>query len=476
MTPLWRLADLLAATGGRAVGAPAVATTGLSIDTRTLAPGEAFFAITGERLDGHDYVAAALAAGASLAVVAESRFAGLPAEGRYVVVPDVLAALVDLARAARARSRAGIVAVTGSVGKTGTKEMLRIALGASGPVHASVASFNNHWGVPLSLARLPVEAAFGVFEIGMNAPGEITPLVRLVRPHAAIVTTVVAAHAAYFASEEAIADAKAEILLGVEPGGTAILNADNRHFARLAAAAAAAGVARVVSFGAAAGATVRLLAERLEAEGSAVEIMLAGRPVAYRLGAPGHHLVMNSLAVLAAAEALGADVDAAAAALEGFGAPAGRGARTVLALPGGTATLIDEAYNANPTSMRAAVEVLALAPVGPGGRRIAVLGDMLELGPEAAALHAGLAGPLVAAGLDRVHTAGPLMKALHDALPAAVRGAWAETAAELEAAVLADVAAGDVVMIKGSNGSRTGRIVAALKTRFAVPASGGSGG
>jgi UDP-N-acetylmuramoyl-tripeptide--D-alanyl-D-alanine ligase len=475
MSALWSLADLVAATGGRVAGAPGAAIAGLSIDSRTVGPGEAFFAIRGDRLDGHDFVADALDRGAAIAVVAGERLGDLPPDGRYVVVPDVLAALVDLARAARARSAAKIVAVTGSVGKTGTKEMLRLALGASGPVHASVASFNNHWGVPLSLARMPAEAAFGVFEIGMSAPGEIAPLARLVRPHAAIVTTVVAVHAAFFASEEEIADAKAEIFLGLAPGGTAIVNADNRHADRLAAAARAAGAGHVVTFGEAASASVRLIAADLGAEGSSVDAEIGGRRLAYRLGAPGRHLVMNSLAVLAATNAIGADLTAAAAALAGFGAPAGRGARTVLAVPGGTATLIDEAYNANPTSMRAAFAVLALAPVGPGGRRIAVLGDMLELGPEGPALHAGLADALMAANVDRVHCAGPLMKSLHDALPARLRGAYADAAAGIESVILSDVAVGDVVMVKGSNGSRMGRIVTQLKGRYAVPAAGGSG-
>jgi len=323
----------------------------------------------------------------------------------------------------------------------------------------------------LSLARLPADAAFAVFEIGMNAPGEITPLVRLVRPHAAIVTTVVAAHAAYFASEEAIADAKAEIFLGLEPGGTAILNRDNRHFARLSAAALVDGVERIVGFGEADDADVRLTALRLEPEASVIEAAVIGTPLAYRLGAPGHHLAVNSLAVLAVAEAFGADLATVAAALAGFGAPAGRGERTALTVHGAAALLIDDAYNANPASMRAAFEVLALTPVRPPGRRIAVLGDMLELGDAAERLHADLAEPLAAAGVDVVHCAGPLMRALYESLPENRRGAYADAASGLESAMLSDVAAGDVVLVKGSKGSRISQIVASMKRRFATVGS-----
>ncbi len=469
-TPLWTTEALAEATGGRIVGPVLTEIGGISIDSRTITAGEAFFAILGERVDGHDYVGAALSRGAACAVVAENRLAALPEDGRYVVVDDVLAALGRLAAAARARSAARIVAVTGSVGKTGTKEMLRVALAPSGSVHASVASFNNHWGVPLSLARMPADTAFGVFEIGMNAPGEITPLTKLVRPHAAIITTVSAVHAANFPSEEAIADAKAEILVGIEPGGTAILNRDNRYFARLATAARDAGVHRILGFGELPGADIRLIHADLGAEGSSVTAEMLSKPIAYKIGAAGKHLVMNSLAVLAAAAELGADVSAAAAALAGFGAPAGRGARNLLTVGAGTALLIDEAYNANPTSMRAAFAVLRLAPVTGEGRRIAVLGDMLELGDAAADLHAGLAEDLVREGIDVVHCCGPLMRSLFEALPEARRGVYADASSGLESAILSDVRPGDAIMVKGSNGSRMAPIVAGLKARFASAA------
>ena len=375
--------------------------------------------------------------------------------------------LEALAVAARARSRARVVAVTGSVGKTGTKEMLRVALAPSGPVHASVASFNNHWGVPLSLARMPADTAFGVFEIGMSAAGEITPLTKLVRPHAAIITTIAAVHSAYFSSEEAIADAKAEILLGLEPGGTAILNRDNRFYARLANAARDAGVHRILGFGELPGADIRLIRADLDAEGSTVELEMLAKPIGYRIGAAGKHLVMNSLAVLAAAAELGADVGAAAAALATFGAPTGRGARHVLTVGQGTALVIDESYNANPTSMRAAFAVLRLSPVTGQGRRIAVLGDMLELGEAAADLHAGLAEDLAADGIDVVHCCGPLMRSLFEALPEVRRGVYADASSGLESAILSGVRPGDAIMVKGSNGSRMAPIVAGLKARFA---------
>lgn len=475
MSALWTFDELVAATGGRLVPAGSGTISGLSIDSRSVKKGEAFFAITGDRLDGHDYVTAALEAGAALAVVAEARLSAFSDHGTKLVVPDVMDALGAIARAARARTAAKVVAVTGSVGKTGTKEALRRALGAVGSTHASAASFNNHWGVPLSLARMPTGTDFGIFEIGMSAPGEITPLVKLVRPHVAIVTTIAAAHAAFFASEEAIADAKAEIFLGLEPGGTAILNRDNRHFDRLAAAARAVG-ARIVSFGADACADVRLVRADLRAEHTEIAADIFGERHVWLLGAPGRHMALNALAVAATVAVLGAPLLPALNALGQFSAPVGRGQRHTLYLEGGTATLIDESYNANPTSMRAAIAVLALAPVGPGGQRIAVIGDMRELGADAAALHAGLAPDLLAAGIDRVYCAGPLAAALYEALPAAARGAYAHTAAELEPAVMAALRPGDAIMVKASNGSRLGPLVTHLCARYAAPgAAVGSG-
>jgi UDP-N-acetylmuramoyl-tripeptide--D-alanyl-D-alanine ligase len=447
-------------------GALPAGVPGLSIDTRTLKPGEAFFAIKGDR-DGHDFVAAAIKAGAGLAVVARDKLAAMPADAPLLVVPDVLEGLNALGRAARARVDAKVVAVTGSVGKTGTKEALRLVLGAQGATHASIASYNNQWGVPLSLARMPRDTKFGVFEIGMNHAGEITPLTRMVRPHVAIVTIVAPVHLEFFGTLEAIADAKAEIFLGLEPGGVAVLNRDDAQFERLSATARAAGVARIVSFGEHEKADARLLKVSLQAETSTVEARVLGHDLTYKLGAPGRHVVMNSLAVLAAAVMAGADLALSALALAGLTPPAGRGERAMLSLPGGTALLIDESYNANPVSMRAALALLGQVPMQGLGRRIAVLGDMLELGPQGAALHAGLADAVTGSAVDLVYCAGPLMKSLWDALPSERRGGYADTAAALEPDVLAAVRAGDAVMVKGSLGSRMGPLVKALQRRYA---------
>lgn len=469
--PLWTLDAVVAATGGRVVGQPAQAITGVSIDSRTLMKGEAFFAIKGDRVDGHDYVAKAIAAGAGISVVAEARLGEMPKDAGLIVVPDVLEALRALARAARARSSAKIVAVTGSVGKTSSKEMLRTALSPSGETHASAASYNNHWGVPLSLARLPAGARYGVFELGMNHPGELTPLSALVRPHVVLITTIEPVHIEYFKNIEAIADAKAEIFSGVVPGGAAILNRDNAQYGRLAAAARAAGIEQIVGFGADDKSEARLLNVTLDANSSAVRASVLGEEIAYRLGTPGRHVVDNSLAVLAAVKLMGADLARAAKAFGDLQPPKGRGQQIRLDLGSGTAILIDESYNANPASMRAAIEVLGRLPVGSSGRRIAILGDMLELGGEAEALHESLAAAIQAAGIDLVFCAGPLMQALWQALPPARRGGYAESAARIEPEVLAALRPGDVVMIKGSNASRMHMIVASLRDRFAVRAA-----
>jgi UDP-N-acetylmuramoyl-tripeptide--D-alanyl-D-alanine ligase len=381
----------------------------------------------------------------------------------------VLAAMGEIGRAARRRVAARIVAVTGSVGKTGTKEALRHVLARQGRTHASVASYNNQWGVPLTLVRMPRETAFGVFEIGMNHAGEIAPLTGMVAPHVAIVTTVEPVHIEYFRSVSGIADAKGEIFSGLVPGGTAVLPRDNPHFERLRAHAAASPAGRVLTFGESEAADVRAVRIAAEADGSAVEARVLGRPLAFRVGTPGRHVALNALALLAAGAALGIDLDAACRALADLRPPPGRGERTWLSLAGGRALLVDESYNANPASVRAALATLgATEPVG--GRRIAVLGDMLELGPEAPQLHGALAEPVAANRVDLVFAAGALMENLWTALPETRRGAYAGTSAELEPAVLEAVRPGDVVMVKGSNSVRMGRIVQALKERGRLPA------
>jgi UDP-N-acetylmuramoyl-tripeptide--D-alanyl-D-alanine ligase len=462
--PLWTIGEIVAATNGRCAGKPGAPVAGFSIDSRTLAPGEGFIAIRGENRDGHAFVAAALEAGAACAVVESTLAPG--DEARLVRVADTFAALNELGRVSRARAeRAVVIGVTGSAGKTGTKEALRLALAPSGTVHASSKSYNNQWGVPLSLANMPRSIDFGVFEIGMNHAGEIDVLTRLVRPHIAIVTTVAPVHLGYFRSVEEIADAKAEIFHGLEPDGTAIINADIPYYERLAAHARAHG-AKIVGFGGANDAQVRLLSSELAPDGSTVSADILGEIVEYRLGAPGNHLVHNSLAVLAAVKVAGADLARAGAALGHLQAQAGRGERFLLETKAGRVAIVDESYNANPASMRAALSTLGLTPRSDFRRRVAVLGDMLELGPEGKALHKELAEAVDGAGVDVVFACGALMSSLYEALPASRRGAYAKTSEELEPKLIEAVGPGDIIMIKGSLGSRMAPLVEALKRRF----------
>lgn len=454
MSKLWTAAELTAATGGRFTRA--FDAGGVAIDTRALAAGDLFVALRGDNRDGHAFVADALARGAAGAMVVAERAAG-PAVP-LLVVGDTLAGLTALGAAGRARFAGRLAAITGSVGKTTTKEMLRTILAAEAPTHAAAASHNNHWGVPLTLARLPAGAAFCVAELGMNHAGEIAPLARLARPHVAVITTVAAAHIGHLGSLEAIADEKAAILRGLETGGTAVLPADSALLPRLREAARAAAVARVITFGADPAAEARLLAAEPEAGGTRARVVVAGETIVLRLAAPGRHMVLNALAALAAAAALGVSPAAAAAALAGFAPVAGRGARQVLAVPGGTALLLDESYNASGASMRAALAVLAALPAA---RRIAVLGDMLELGAHGPAEHAALA-PDVAAAADRVFACGPLMRHLCAALPAKLPARHAADAAALAALVALAIRPGDAVLVKGSLGSNMKLIVAAL--------------
>ncbi|MCA1298966.1 UDP-N-acetylmuramoylalanyl-D-glutamyl-2,6-diaminopimelate--D-alanyl-D-alanine ligase [Stappia indica] len=475
--PLWWLHEMIEATGGRCVGISAAEIDGteiggISIDSRTLEPGDAFVAILGDRFDGHDFVAAALGAGAAIAIVAEDRLGDLAPDGRYLVVADPLDALRALGRAARARSHARIVAVTGSVGKTSTKDMLALALAPSGQTHAAVSSFNNHWGVPLTLARMPVEARYGIFEIGMNHAGEITPLVQIVRPHVAIITTVQPVHLEFFGSLERIAQAKAEIFTGIEPGGLALLNDDNSQFDLLTFLAKTAGVRRIATFGREGQADAQALMVKAKTGCTSISARIFDRDITYKVGAPGTHLVTNSLAVLAAVAELGGDLALAGLELAKFRAPKGRGAQVELRLAEGRATLIDESYNANPASMRAALRLLGETPISRPGRRIAVLGDMLELGKVERAMHADLLAPLEASGVDLVYCVGTRIHALWDALPKALRGAYSEDAASLRPLLIEDVRPGDVIMIKGSLGTRMGPLVEALRREFPVEDDG----
>ncbi len=459
--PLWTAAEAAEATGGRT--SSDWTASGVSIDSRTVAPGDLFVAIEGPNFDGHDFAARALEAGAAAALV-HRRPEGLPAGAPLLEVADSLKALAGLGRRARARTKARCLAITGSVGKTSSKEMLRAALSGAGAAYASAASYNNHWGVPLSLARMPLDTAYGVFEIGMNHPGEIRELVALVRPEVALVTQIAPAHLAFFPDGlDGIAAAKAEIFEGLEAGGTAVVNADAPR-ARLLCERARALGAEIVTFGTGEAADYRLLAIEEVGEANLVSIRTPGGPFAFTFGLPGQHMALNALGVLAAAAAVGVPAEVAAPGLAGLSPLRGRGARHVIALPGGGEfTLIDEGYNANPVSVAAALGLLADCQPQGLGRRLAVLGDMLELGEASPAMHAGLAEPVQAAGTDLLFSCGQDMATLQAALPEDLRGSHKATSAELVEDLLAALRPGDVVLVKGSLGSRMAVIVAALE-------------
>jgi UDP-N-acetylmuramoyl-tripeptide--D-alanyl-D-alanine ligase len=431
--------------------------SGLSIDTRSLKPGDLFVAlkpdVPGSR-DGHDFVGAAMQARAAGALVQRD------VDAPSLRVANTQRGLEDLARASRARSHAKVAAVTGSAGKTTTKEMLRLAFGALGITYASAASHNNQWGVPLSLASMPRETEYGVFEVGMNHFGELRALVGFVRPHAALVTTIAPAHLEFFGTCEAIADAKSEIFEGILPGGAGLIPSGSPYAERLIARARQAGVSRILTFGA--GGDARVIAVHDIDDGMKVEADICGKAVSFRIGAAGTHVAGNAVGALLLVAALDGDVLNAAAALHDFTALKGRGARIKLALADGNAEIVDESYNANPASMQAAIALLGTARAT---RRIAVLGDMLEMGAEGAAHHAALAGYIEAAKVDLVFANGPQMKALWDVLPPSRKGGWAETSAGIAGDVARALQPGDVVLVKGSNGSRMNVIVEALKAR-----------
>ncbi|HYG31339.1 MAG TPA: UDP-N-acetylmuramoyl-tripeptide--D-alanyl-D-alanine ligase [Allosphingosinicella sp.] len=452
--PLWTSEEIAQAVSGTA-HSPFQA-YGVAFDSREIGPGDLFIALKGETTDGHRFVAQAFAAGAGGAIVSQ------PVDGAHVLVDDTTAALNDLGRASRARSGAKIVGVTGSAGKTGTKEALYAALdrAAPGRAHRSVKSYNNHTGVPLSLARMPREARFGVFEMGMNHPGELAALTRLVRPHVAIVTTIAPAHRAFFASDEAIADAKAEIFEGLEEGGVALVPYDSPHCPRLAAAARRY-AARIVSFGFGEGADVRATyALRAPAGGTMVTASLGDRQLSYTLSQPGEHWVANSLAVLGAVEAVGGDLALAGLALADMPGLKGRGERRRIPADGGEALLIDESYNANPASMAATLETFGEEKVA--GRRIAVLGAMRELGAETAAFHAALAAHVEAARVDFAVLVGEEMEALAKALGRGVELAHVGDAAAAAGLVREAIGPGDAILVKGSNSIGLAALVEAL--------------
>lgn len=471
MSTLWKSGEAAMAMQADFSGPMDQAIGSVSIDSRTVEDGALFFAIKGDRFDGHDFVEKALENGASFAVVSREKHATFNVDpSRLMAVDDVLGGMEALGRAARARHSGKVIAITGSVGKTGTKEMLRHVFGANGKTHASIASFNNHWGVPLTLSRTPEDIDYGIYEIGMSSPGEIVPLVDMVRPDVAIITTVEPVHLEFFENEQEIARAKAEIFTGIVPGGTAVLNRDNRHFEFLLGLAQDAGV-DVATFGEDEKADIRLLNAALGEDGTSVRASVFGEEIAYHLNQPGRHIAQNSLAVCAALHLTGADLDKGLASLSSIEAGRGRGARFRLSVSGGEITVLDESYNANPASMRAAVGLLGTTRVEGDGRRIVVLGDMLELGEDSDALHAGLSDALEVAKIDLAFVCGKHMKALYDVLPAKMRGKYAATSDGLEESLLDAVAKGDALMVKGSLGSRMGPLVDALLARFPVCSS-----
>ena len=461
MTTSWTTQEIIAATHG-ITGGDWTATS-VSIDTRTLEKGALFVALPGTKVDGHDHVAAALEKGAAGALVSRT-IPGVDAS-RLVVVKNVEEALQMLGVAGRARSNARIIGVTGSVGKTGAKEMLAQALGAVGSVHATKGNLNNHLGVPLTLANMPIDVDYAILEMGMNHVGEISPLSRWARPHVAIITTVDAVHIEHFHSVEAIADEKAAIFDGMGGGGVAVLNADNAYFSQLKQAAQAKGMDRILSFGTSPKALCRMTRYAIEDAHSVVEATIAGTAMQYTIGTIGKHWALMSVAVLAIVDALRGDIAKSAAALAQFTEPKGRGQIKKLSVKGGNLHLIDDSYNASPISMKGAVEKIAEMrdAAHEKVRTVVVLGDMLELGDAAEDLHVGLVPTLINNQMDLVFAAGTFMEKMYHSLPETMRGAYKPTSRELAPVVVGALKANDLVLVKGSRGSRMDVVVDAIE-------------
>lgn len=456
--PLWTAREIATACEGHGTGRWFA--DGIAIDSRETLPGDLFVALPGGAHDGHDFIADALAAGAT-GVLASHLPDGFAADDpRFVLVRDTTEALRALAAAARYRMRGGVIAVTGSAGKTSVKEMLRLALGREALAHASARSFNNHVGAPLSLARMPRSARHAIFELGMNAPGEIGPLSRMVAPDVAVITNVGAAHAAAFEDERAIARAKAEIFEGLAPGATAVIGIDHDHGDFLLAEARARGMRTLSVSLDREDADIRPLRLVAMAELSCMTVDLAGLRAIVKIGAPGRHQAMNGLLALAAVKAAGGDVGLAGLALAGFRAPAGRGLRRRIAVRDGSYLLIDDSYNASPPSMAAAFRTLAELPPEPGGRRFAVLANMAELGAGTRRLHLALAADLVAAGIEEVLAIGPEIAALAEA--AGIPCLPCENAAAATVALGRRLRAGDTVLVKGANRAGLAEVVHGL--------------
>ncbi len=459
---LWTAREAEQATGGRAIGDWSV--NGVSIDTRTIEPGDLFVALKAVR-DGHDFVAQALASGAGAALVSRVPD-GVPDTAPLLIVDDVLTGLEALGCAARSRTKAKVVAVTGSVGKTSTKEMLRTVLGAQGKVHAAEKSYNNHWGVPLTLARMPRDVDFAVIEIGMNHPGEISPLAKMARPDVAMITIIAPAHLAAFDGIEGIAREKAAIFDGLEPGGSAVINGD-LDVSPLLDAAATERAKTVIRFGEADINDHRLSSVSIRDTCTVAQGVAGEEPVLFKVMAPGRHFATNAMGVLGVVTALDLDLAMAITALGQWSAGAGRGAREIIYLdavdPNLSVELIDDAYNSNPASLSASLEVLAAATPKGAGRRVAYLGDMAELGGTEIALHQKIADLDAMENIDRVHCVGPLMRSLWEALPADKQGRHCATSDEMAATVAQDMGAADVVLVKGSLSMKMARVVDAIR-------------
>ncbi len=463
---IWQAEDIIRAVRGQCLHEQSWQAHGVAIDSRTVQSGDVFVALQGPVHDGHDHVAAAISAGAVAAIVARQPPQAPPASP-LVVVEDTFKALEALGQAGRQRATAKIIAVTGSVGKTSTKEMLRLCLSATGDTYANEGSLNNHWGVPLSLSRLPESAHYGVFEIGMNHAGELGPLSQQVSPHVAMITNVEAVHLEFFVSTEAIADAKAEIFQGLRPSGTVVLNRDNRHFPRLCAATKSRGIKNILSFGRDAKSDARLIAYSNDGDSGIITAEVLGKKLHFKLGVRGDALAMNALGALLAASAAGSDFEACSESFALYRQPKGRGVIQNLPLATGEFILIDESYNASPVSVGFAARVLGQMMPTSGGRKILVLGDMRELGDTSPVLHAALATEIIDAKIDLVFCCGEMMGHLFESLPLALRGGYAPNSAELAPLVASAIHAGDIVTIKGSNSMAMTKVVTALRTMSA---------
>jgi UDP-N-acetylmuramoyl-tripeptide--D-alanyl-D-alanine ligase len=460
---IWTAEETAAVLG--AVAHTPWSATGVCIDSRSVEIGDLFVAISGPNHDAHDYVVDALSKGAVGAIVhadPTNLTDDKVVADRMIRVANTLDALMALAGYARKRSSAKIIAVTGSVGKTGTKEMLKLVLSDQGRTAANIGNLNNHWGLPLSLARMPRDTEFGIFEMGMNHAGEIRPLSLLATPDVCVITNVEQVHSAFFDSVEQIAEAKAEIFAGLKPEGTAILNVDSPMHEKLSAVAGANDTHSITTFGEHADADYRLISATSENARMQVAAAVSGVPLAFEIGIPGRHWALNAMCVLAAVSAVGADVGQAARKLADMHGVKGRGAWHSVEIDGGAFVVIDESYNASPVSMAAAIEVLGGVAVSQSARRIAVLGDMLELGDTSEIRHRDLIEPLIEHDIDLVFTAGQYMAGLWDGLPVNKRGGHAVTAGKLLPLVISKIRPGDIITVKGSAGSKTGVIVEGL--------------